>query len=264
MAASAWWGRSQSRRQLRGQDRFRYAPEVSWEEHAAELGRTWKPGQHVAIIAPTDWGKTHLVLKGLEPLWPREFPWLLLDVKGRDPILGGWGHAGKKLPPRFLRHRMEEQRFRVVPPHIVEATASARQLVLGALHTAWNECGGKPGQEGFRGWVVHINEAAALAGARPPDLNLEAWIKWLYQRGRPHITVIGETQRPAGVPRAMYDQASHVYMGGPVDDAAVKRLAEVGGDTDNIVRIIHYLREPQFLYFRRRGRIMQIVTAPPS
>jgi hypothetical protein len=254
---------ARTRRELRGQTRYVWAPEVDWDEHAQELSSVWEPGQHVAIIAPTDWGKTHLVLKGLEPLWPKEFPWALFDVKGRDPILSGWGHAGRKLPPRVVRHRMyDDQRYRIVPPHAVDDTDAARSAVMAALRTVWRECGGKPGQEDFRGWVVHVNEAAALAGNRPPDLNLEAWLKWLYQRGRPHLTVIGETQRPAQVPRAMYDQASHVYMGGPVDDQAVKRLAEIGGDTDNIVRIIHYLQEPQFLYFRRRGRLMQIVTAP--
>lgn len=256
--------RARTRREMRGETRYRFAPEVPWEEHAAELSSVWEPGQHVAIIAPTDWGKTHLVLKGLEPLWPRDFPWMMTDVKGRDPILAGWGHAGPKLPPRALRHRLyQDQRYRIVPPHTVEATEKARQLLMAALRTCWRECGGKPGDEGFRGWVVHINELAALSGKQPPDLNLEAWLKWLYQRGRPHLTVIGETQRPAGVPRAAYEMASHVYMGGPVDDQAVKRLAEVGGDTDNIVRIVRYLREPQFLYFRRKGRLMQIVTAPP-
>lgn len=256
--------RARTRREIRGETRFRYAPVVEWEEHAAELSRVWEPGQHVAIIAPTDWGKTHLVLHGLEPLWPREFPWVMVDVKGRDPILSGWGHAGPKLPPRWLRHRLEDQRYRIVPPHTVERTVQARELVMAALRTCWGECGGKPGQEDFRGWVVHVNEAAALAGHTAPDLNLEPWIKWLYQRGRPHITAIAETQRPAGVPRAVYEMASHVYLGGPVDDQAVKRMAEIGGDTDNIIRIVRYLREPQFLYFRRRGRLMQIVTAPAS
>jgi hypothetical protein len=246
-------GVARTRRELRGETRFHYAPRVDWDEHAAELSEVWKPGDHVSIFAPTDHGKTHLVLHGLAPLWPDEYPWLTVDVKGDDPTLAGWGRAVQKLPGRFVRHRVHEgQRYRLLVPEAVEALGEAKGRVLEALRTCRRE----------RGWVVHLNEVRALTDAKAPGLGLAPNVEQLWLRGRPHITVIGETQRPAWVPGSMYDQPSHVYLGGIVDERSRKRIAEIGGDTDNLIRIVRQLREHEFLYFRRLGGLMQIVTAP--
>lgn len=255
-----------TRRELRGQARFRYAPRVEWEEHAAELAEEWAPGQHVSIFAPTDHGKTHLVLHGLAPLWPEAYPWLLIDCKGIDPIMQGWGNTVGKLPSRMWRHRLyDSQRFRLVTPARVERVPASQAQVRAALNTVWNEVGLKKGKDGraeHMGWVVQFNEVRSLADKDLPNLNLAPYLKAMWQRGRPFITVIAETQTPAWVPREMFDQPSHVYVGGWTDERSVKRAGELGGDTDNIVRIVNQLQKHEFLYFRRRDRRMQIVMAP--
>jgi hypothetical protein len=242
-----------SRYEIRGGGRFVWVPRVEWDEHRDLLAETWKPGDHVSLFAPTDHGKTHLVLKGLAPIWPKDYPWLTIDVKGDDPSLARWGHPiRKKIPGRMLRDRLyEDQRFRLVVPEAIEMIKDAREWVVGALRTARSE----------KGWIVHLNEVRALSDPKPPGLDLAPRLEQLWLRGRPHITVIAETQRGAWVPGSMYDQPSHIYIGGFTDGRMKDRLAEIGGDTDNVIRAIGQLQEHEFLYVNRRGT-MQIVKAP--
>lgn len=244
--------RARTRRELRGETRFRYAPRVPWEEHADGLSQVWKPGDHVSIFARTDWGKTHLVLFGLAPLWPEDYRWMTVDVKGDDKRLTGFARQVGSLPPRILRDRYEDQRYRLVLPRGVANLVRNRATALKALRTARNE----------RGWVIHLNEVRALSDRKSPCLDIQPDLDELYLRGRPHVTLIGETQRGAHAPGSMYDQPSHVYIGKFTDLRMRRRLAEIGGDTDNIIRAVGMLQEHEFLYVRTADDLMQIVKAP--
>lgn len=250
-----------SKYELRGGGRYKWVPEVDWQEHASHLRESWKPGDHISLFAPTDHGKTHLVLKGLAPLLPQDYPWLTVDVKGDDPSLAKWGYRIRKLPSSLSRRYMyrNHKRFRLVVPESLEALAEARTAVVEALRTCRKE----------KGWVIHLNEVRALSDTKPPNLDLAPRIEQLWLRGRPHITVIAETQRGAWVPGSMYDMPSHVYIGGFTDGRMRDRVAEIGGDTDNLVRAIGQLGEHEFVYIGKppsgsgiKGRIMQIVKAP--
>jgi len=260
---SAFVARARTRRELRGETRFRYAARVPWEHHVQGyvdnrgewvdgLSQVWKPGDHVAIFARTDWGKTHLVLHGLAPLWPDSYRWLTVDVKGDDYTLTGWGHAVRGLPPRLLRDRYEEQVWRVMLPRGVANLGRNRAACLKALRTARNE----------RGWVIHLNEVRALSDSKSPCLDILPDLEELWMRGRPHVTLIAETQRGAFAPGSMYDQSSHVYVGKFTDLRMRRRLAEIGGDTDNLIRVVGQLQEHEFAYVRTVDDVMQIVRAP--
>lgn len=217
------------------------------------LQEEWIPGDHVSLFAPTKHGKTHLVLKGLAPIWPEDYPWLTVDVKGDDPRLVEWGHPfTKKLPARFFRNRMKHQRFRLVVPEAIEQIKEAREWVILALKTARRE----------KGWIVHLNEVRALSDKAPPNLDLAPRLEQLWLRGQPHITVIAETQRGAWVPGSMYDQPIHTYIGGFTDGRMRDRVAEMGGDTDNLIRAIGQLQKHEFLYVNRDTHLLQIVKAP--
>jgi hypothetical protein len=221
------------------------------------LDSDWKPGDHVSVFAPTDSGKTYLVVRGLLPLWPEDYPCLVIDVKGDDPSLRGVGKPVDKLPGgaqrRYLEHR---QCYRLV----VRETASkedrerAQRKIIAALRTARAE----------RGWIIEINEVRALSDARPPALGLAPYLEQLWLRGRPHVTLIAETQRPAFVPGSMYDQPTHVYIGQILDKRARDRLHEIGGHTDQIEAGISQLQEYEFVYVNRKTKAVEIVKLPPG
>ena len=84
-------------------------------------------------------------------------------------------------------------------------------------------------------------------------------------RDRP-LTVIAATQQPAGAPTELYDQPSHLFLGGTEDEQRHKRLAEIGGDSRLLVMVVATLDRHEFLYVhgeRRKGhRAMAIVKAP--
>jgi hypothetical protein len=262
-----------TRQEIRGGHKMRYAPWVDWDFHTTGTGwrrfsrrqewewvegeeglsQVWKPGDHVSIFARTDWGKTHLVLKGLANLWDEEYPWLCVDCKGDDPMLQGFGHRVGKLPPRIIRERFHDsQRYRIVVPYSVDQIPKAAATVREALRTARRETG----------WILHFNEARALTDPKAPGLGLSGQLQAYWRMGRPHVTIIAETQAPRWVPTDMYDQSSHVYIGGNLDERARRRLGEIGGDTDNIWRTVSLLGEHEFLYVRSLDGLMQIVKAP--
>jgi hypothetical protein len=249
---------ARTRRQLRGEDFFRYVPRVSWDEHLDGAMLDWAEGEHVAVIASSDHGKTHLVLRGLAPLWPTDYQWLTIDVKGDDPTLRGWGHPVKKLPARFTRRQFygydhdHGQRYRLVLPRHVPDLPAAQAVVKAALKTCRDE----------HRWVIHLNEVRALTDPQLPGLGLASWVANLWQRGRPHVTIIGETQRPAWVPRDMFDNSAHFYVGGNLDTESRRRLAQIGGDQDNLMRALRFLGDHEFVYVRRRDGLMQMVRAP--
>lgn len=287
MASNSGYWASRARKtraEIRGQQRMRYAPWVDWDLHTTGTGwrrfsrkqdwewvegddglsQIWKPGDHVSIFARVDWGKTHLVLKGLVPLWPDDYPWLCIDCKGDDPILAGgigvdgnrhepFGQRISKIPHPKIRDQFhEEQRYRMVVPWKVTDLPAARTQISKALTTARAE----------KGWVMHFNEARALTDPRPPALGLHPQLAQYWRMGRPHVTIIAETQAPRYVPTDMYDQPSHIYFGGNMDERAKRRLGEIGGDTDNIWRTISLLGPHEFLYVRTFDGKMEIVQAP--
>lgn len=68
------------------------------------------------------------------------------------------------------------------------------------------------------------------------------------------------TQKPSHVPLHMYNQAGHLFLAYDPDIQARKRFSEIGGvDPKLVLEVTAELDEFEWLYIRRRGRVMCIV-----
>jgi hypothetical protein len=70
---------------------------------------------------------------------------------------------------------------------------------------------------------------------------------WTMGRSR-QTTLIASTQQPKYVPSSMYSQAKHLFLFRNMDIDAVKRLAEIGGETKRIQQAVQSLGYHDFLY----------------
>jgi hypothetical protein len=76
---------------------------------------------------------------------------------------------------------------------------------------------------------VFIDEARYLC----QRLRLEQDFVQLLQQGRSlKISVIATTQRPSAMPLEMYDQSTHLFLWRDTDRVNLRRLGEIGGQTE--------------------------------
>lgn len=193
---------------------------VVWDDFLEEFGRSWEPGQHVAIIAPTGQGKS-TVLVGLLGL--RKFV-LAFDPKGGDSTLAATGYPrlSKWPPPARVYDRMAEGkpvRYRVGPRVAKRADLAAlREVSRQALDAAFDE----------GGWTTAVDEFQILSDKRMMNLGTEVETLLISARDK-RVSVITLFQRPANVPRAAAEMATHLFLGLTLDTDTVNRLAEITG-----------------------------------
>jgi hypothetical protein len=197
---------------------------LDWSEVADHLRREWSPGEHFSLVAPTGYGKSHMVMRGLIPRWTHV---ITLDVKGDDPIVrAGAGRRVKGFPTRLdlLREETMEHpsyRFRVFPGSLGPA---ARRSFDDVFRKAW--AAGAKRKPGNGAWVLNVDEARILSDKLKMRDHLETM--WIMGRSR-GITMVASTQAPRWVPREFYDQASWIAIGRQRDEDVIRRLKEVGG-----------------------------------
>jgi hypothetical protein len=239
-------------------------PRVAWPDHVAAMEDRYGDEDHVSIIAPTRYGKSHLVHHGLLPLLHNDHV-LLIDVKGDDPVWNGIpARRVTELPTRMKRKAIEWSNrhnepdeppgwYRLVVPE--EATReSNRYRIYKALQTCKAE----------KHWVIVLDETRALTDNQPNGLNLSGAVDSVYLRGGyKQVTFIAATQGPRWVPSTFYEQAHHLYIGQMQDVNAQRRLSEIGGDTQQLISIVAALNRREFLYIGplgdKGGRVMEIV-----
>ncbi len=190
----------------------------SWDQFLEDFRREWKPGQHIAIIAPTGQGKTTVLVSLLEL---RNFV-LGFDPKGGDdtlaksryPRLPTWPPAPKYydkmakgepvkflIGPKTLRRRDR--------PALIDVQAKA-------LEGAWDD----------GGWTVAIDELQIAADKMG---QADAIDELLIAARTRKVSVVSLFQRPANVPRAAYEMSSWIFLGLTLDVDTINRLAEIVG-----------------------------------
>lgn len=198
------------------------APDIQakpWDRFLDDFRGEWKPGQHVAIIAPTGQGKTTVLVSLLDRC--RRFV-LGFDPKGGDDTLAKCGFPRlPRWPPRAKDYdrmaRGEPVKFLVGPkidkladrPLLAEVQAAA-------LEGAFDD----------RGWTVAIDElqiAADKMGQADAIDNL------LISARTRKVSVVSLFQRPADVPRSAYQMSSWIFLGLTLDVDTINRLAEIVG-----------------------------------
>lgn len=98
-------------------------------------------------------------------------------------------------------------------------------------------------------WCCVFDEVVYLA----ETLNLDDELKFLLNQGRSsHISVVAATQRPAFIPLAFYDMASHLFLWKFSDHRNAQRVAELTGEASQIVRReIMTLPKYEFIYINK-------------
>lgn len=198
------------------------APDIvgqSWDEFLESFRTAWRPGEHVAIIAPTGQGKTTVLVTLLQRC--RSFV-LGFDPKGGDdtlakcqfPRLTQWpppsrdyDKMAKREPVKYLVG--PKTRRRRDRPSLIAMQERA-------LEGAWDD----------GGWTVAIDELQIAADKMGQKDSIDELL--IAARTR-KVSVVSLFQRPAEVPRAAYQMASHIFLGLTLDTDTINRLAEIVG-----------------------------------
>lgn len=228
--------------------------EFSREEFIAERWH-YKPGQHVAILAPTDGGKTHLMMQLLSATATPELPAVILEIKPRDATMrkfakdNGYRIVRQWPPAPSIWHPRKPPGYIVWPQHTFDPDVDDWNLERIHRHAIMHSY-----RKGHR--IVAGDEAAGLV-----DIKLERQIKAIQQRGRSMGTGgWWASQRPFEIPLSIYGMSEHLFLGNDPDKRSRDRYAEIGGIDPRIPQqITARLDKWHFLYIRRTGRVLCIV-----
>jgi len=223
-------------------------PRESWDTVYHRVGKFWIPKKapHHSLIAQTRGGKSYLIGNGILPHVANENV-VIIDVKGDDPTYAEIGKPVNKLPSRFSRTfndwisegKPREHWYRLV---VKEDWNDARAQVEQTLRQVYAE----------HNWTVVLDETRALTDARPPGLNLSAYVEQMWLRGGSKgICVVAATQGPRWVPKSFYEQAQFHWIGAIEDEESQKRLREIGGMERYHLPVIKSLPQYHWVYTDR-------------
>jgi energy-coupling factor transporter ATP-binding protein EcfA2 len=208
-------------------------PELSWKEFQETF--SWNQGEHVTMIGTTGSGKTTLAREIL----PTRSYVVVFGVKRRDDTLDDfrrdgylrikdWGHNG-------IGNRL------ILWPEIRGAghTDEQRRVFIDAMDAIYRQ----------GGWCIVSDETSYLDDV----LGMEKWIKFILQQGRASgVSMVNMTQRPAFIPLACYDQATHLFLWRDNDRRNLQRVGEMAGNARHVVeREVAELRRREVLYLNK-------------
>lgn len=225
----------------------------SWETFLEDFRAEWKPGQHIAIIAPTGQGKTTVLVTLLDL---RHYV-LAFDPKGGDDTLAASGFQRvPQWPP---------------PPQVWDDIADGKpaRLIIGAK-------GATPSQlePEFRkaldgamkggGWTVYVDELQVAADRRMMRLDGEIE-KMLVSARFKKVSVVTSFQAPSWVPSAATRQARWIVVWPTRDEDCIKRIAEKAGRQRQVVaHIVHRLPPYHALVIPPKPRDPMIIVHAPA
>jgi hypothetical protein len=196
-------------------------PEIigkSWDQFLDDFRGEWKPGAHIAIIAPTGQGKTTVLVSLLDL---RTFV-LGFDPKGGDDTLAKSKYPRLPTwpPPPKAYDKMakgEPVKYLVGPKTLKRQDRPALiDVQAKALEGAWDD----------GGWTVAIDELQIAADKMG---QADAIDELLIAARTRKVSVVSLFQRPANVPRAAYEMSSWIFLGLTLDVDTINRLAEIVG-----------------------------------
>jgi len=224
----------------------------------------YRPGQHVTILAPTDYGKTTFVGQLLAHTIRPELPVLRFALKPKDvvmsrevdqlglkvvkawpPMVLGRPNGWVLWPPLTDDYELDDQRIAPV--------------VLDALRWAYRNA-----SKGKRsGLIVDVDEMEEIQRllATIDRFDELAFLRGLYRRMRSNGGgMFTGCQAPRWLVTDAYSQAAHLFLGNDPDERNRARFGEIGGVDPRIVEnAVVQLPDRCWLYLRRRGRVMCIV-----
>ena len=233
-------------------------PEVEakpWPQFLEWFKGVWKPGEHLASIAPTGAGKSTFNIGVLD--YCRSYV-LAFDPKGGDSTLrgSGWPRLPTWPPHPQIYKDMEEGRpYRaIVGPATSLVTDLPRQrgVFAAALDGAFND----------GGWTVYVDELQLMADRRMMGLSTPVERMLIAARDK-KLSVVTAYQRPANVPRTASDQATWVAVSYTRDKDVVDRVAEMLGRPKPEIRgALNGLDPYAWVVVGRNPRMPLVVTRP--
>jgi hypothetical protein len=218
-------------------------PSVRWGDHAQYLADNWVPREtpHISIISPTRNGKTVLLSKGILAVLAPDDRCLILDAKGDDKTLNALPYRPIRSIPKAWQRKYQARGNDAPPPHF-RMVIESRDQVSEALATCVAE----------GDWTIVMDEGRYVCDpmtTRQNGLGLAGQVDDIWVRcGGKGVCMVALTQAPRFMPASFYEQASHLYLGATLDKRAIKRLSEIGGDTDRIEATVRNLPRYHYLY----------------
>ncbi len=210
------------------------APYLEWEEFYH--GFIWNQGEHVAMIGPTESGKTTLAI----PLLAKRKFITVLCTKPRDETLEALkrsqqyrelDHWEKGLSPHLWPKRL------LWPDALSLYSAKKQQKEFKyALEEIYRE----------GGWCVYVDELWFIVH----HLRLEMEIRTYLQQARSNnISLVVATQRPSRVPVEIYDQSKHLFFWRDNDERNLRRISGIAWlSASQVMGLVARLRKHEFLY----------------
>lgn len=210
------------------------APRIAWDEFVT-YHFDWKQNQHVALIGPTDSGKTTLALAIL----PMRKYIAVLATKPKDSTLSQFGKSeGFKRYTHWPEiHPGLSPRRLVWPDATSLYSAKEQQLHFKkALDQIYRE----------GAWCVYIDELWFIGHHLKMDFEVRTYLQ---QARSNDISLVVATQRPAWVPLEVYDQSQHLFFWRDNDERNLNRLSGISWRNGNYVRaLIAELPQHEILY----------------
>jgi hypothetical protein len=217
----------------------------------------YEKGQHVAIMGPTQSGKTTLAFDLLDRIAAPELPAVVLVMKPRDDVVKQFAKLSgfrkvESWPPavnRAFRKKgggfgKRQRGWIFWPRHSLTDIERDDRMLSAAFKEVLTDCY----RRGDR--IVFADEILGLS----KELGLEQQLNAIWSRGSSMgCGLWAATQRPFNAPLLMYGSSSHLMIFKDGDKRSRERYDEIGGMDDDvdIEKIVLSLKAHEFLYIGR-------------
>lgn len=224
---------------------LRRYPFVAWPR--LKKGIVWKQGQHVFCCGGTNSGKSTVAGQFLN----RRSQVVVCVSKGMDPIFD--------TPPYSEYERIKEwppgrkQTHVLLWPENQKTNRLTRDHKKDVFSRAFDNILLVRGN-----WCIDVDETHYMS----ETLGLKSDIADILEQGRSAgISMWNNTQRPAGIPLAVYVNSYHAFLFQTQEDYDVQRLANLANKHTNAqemrynLDLLESFEHHEFLYLDRSGRI---------
>jgi predicted P-loop ATPase/GTPase len=240
------------------------APIITWKEFCSFFVPNWKQGQHVAIIGPTDSGKTTLALN----LLPIHIWVVILATKPRDKTLNAlvapvrkftFGRAAGTPAGKYLKMDQWDKKLsltkfprRLLWPNALDLYSAETQtrVFREALAIIYRE----------GGWTLYMDELWFMSA----ELKMAHEVRMYLQQSRSNdVTLVISSQRPSRIPVEVYDQSRHLFFSRDNDERNLSRISGIAFQSRHIImNLVANLEPHQFLYVNVLTGYMCRLTCP--
>ena len=215
---------------------------VDWDKFLSKW--VWKQGEHVTLVGPTGQGKTTFA----RLILPRRKYVVVFATKRRDDLLSEMKRDDAfEVTSEFKGIGPGKHKFVLDPGHaksLRETTARQRTTFRHALEECHHQ----------GGWCIYVDEGKRICDI----LGLDKECEMIWAEGRSlGVSLVMSVQRPVRIPLAAYDQPTHLFFWQDMDEANLKRIGGIGGQSNKLIReTVSSLDRHQVLYLNTRSGAM--------